>query len=343
MTRDIEIGIVRNPLIGAAGKSAYELAVESGFVGTLEEWLLSLKGGIGAQGLQGLRGLQGNPGAPGKTSYDLAVDNGYVGTLNNWYNQFRVDSIAEEIVTLKEPFITVWNTENTSTGSSNSNQIKLPLVSNGTYDFWVDWGDGITQNIKLWNQTEVTHTYSRASSYLITIKGRIDGWNFNNSGDRLKLLDVKAWGNLKILSDGGYFYGCSNMKVTALDTINTFGCTNFNNFFNGCISLTQFEGANYLNTTSVISMDSMFRDSNFNGDISNFDFRAVISLANFFTGNVRFSTANYSNLLISLANQSLQSNVTLNVPLTQYNASALAGRQSIITYYSWTITDAGQE
>jgi len=29
---------------GAEGKSAYEIAVEHGFVGTEEQWLLSLKG-----------------------------------------------------------------------------------------------------------------------------------------------------------------------------------------------------------------------------------------------------------------------------------------------------------
>jgi len=36
-------------------------------------------------------------------------------------------------------FISTWDTTNTSTGSSNSDQIKLPLVSNGTYNFTVDY------------------------------------------------------------------------------------------------------------------------------------------------------------------------------------------------------------
>jgi len=337
----MDIGIVRTPLVGEPGKSAYELAVDAGYTGTLAEWLNSLKGAKGDQGLQGPQGPQGLKGDPGKTSYEIAVEQGYVGTEENWYNQFRVESIAQDIVNLREPFITVWDTTKTSTGSSNNNQVRLPLISTGTYNFWVDWGDGTTENIKVWDQAEVTHTYSRAGSYLITIKGRVDGWNFNNSGDRLKLLDVKTWGNLKIIGTGGYFYGCSNMKVTALDTFNTAGCTNFNNFFNGCTNLTSFDGLNYINTTSVISMDSMFRSSNFNGDISNFDFRGVISLANFFTDNSSFSASNYSKLLISLAGQTLQNNVTMNVPLTKYLTTAEASKASIINNYSWTITDAG--
>jgi hypothetical protein len=53
---------------GPAGKSAYQLAVDAGFVGTVTAWLASLKGvkgDSGAQGLQGLQGLQGPKGDAG--------------------------------------------------------------------------------------------------------------------------------------------------------------------------------------------------------------------------------------------------------------------------------------
>tara|TARA_R110002051_G_scaffold257435_5_gene316445 strand:+ start:32262 stop:33299 length:1038 start_codon:yes stop_codon:yes gene_type:complete len=41
------------PSSGAVGKSAYELAVDNGFVGTLDAWLLTLKGDQGDPGVQG--------------------------------------------------------------------------------------------------------------------------------------------------------------------------------------------------------------------------------------------------------------------------------------------------
>lgn len=41
---DTKTPVVPEPTPGGAGKSAYELAVEQGFVGTLDEWLASLKG-----------------------------------------------------------------------------------------------------------------------------------------------------------------------------------------------------------------------------------------------------------------------------------------------------------
>lgn len=51
---------------GKEGKSAYELAVENGFTGSLTEWLASL-GGSG-----------------GKSAYEIAVDNGFEGSEKEW-------------------------------------------------------------------------------------------------------------------------------------------------------------------------------------------------------------------------------------------------------------------
>lgn len=56
--------LIRGPE-GPAGKSAYQVAVDNGFVGTEEEWLAS---------------LVGPPGEDGKSAYQSAVDGGYQGT-----------------------------------------------------------------------------------------------------------------------------------------------------------------------------------------------------------------------------------------------------------------------
>ena len=52
---------------GEAGKSAYEIAVDNGFVGTEQEWLESLVGPQGPQGEQGEQGPQGEKGDKGDT------------------------------------------------------------------------------------------------------------------------------------------------------------------------------------------------------------------------------------------------------------------------------------
>ena len=66
------------------GKSAYELAVENGFDGTLSEWLNSLKGTSGRDGVDGQDGRNGVDGySPVRgtdywTAADIAAIKGYV-------------------------------------------------------------------------------------------------------------------------------------------------------------------------------------------------------------------------------------------------------------------------
>lgn len=52
--------------LSPAGKSAYEIAVENGFVGTVEEWLDSLKGDNGKDGEDGKDGKNGTDGESSK-------------------------------------------------------------------------------------------------------------------------------------------------------------------------------------------------------------------------------------------------------------------------------------
>ena len=60
---------------GATGKSAYEIALDDGFTGTIEEWLESLVGP---------EGPSGPSGADGKSAYEIAVEAGFTGTSAEW-------------------------------------------------------------------------------------------------------------------------------------------------------------------------------------------------------------------------------------------------------------------
>jgi hypothetical protein len=76
-----------------AGLSAYEVAVQNGFVGTVQEWLASLQGksayqiwkelgNIGDETafIASIKGDRGDDGDQGKSVYEIAKDNGFVGT-----------------------------------------------------------------------------------------------------------------------------------------------------------------------------------------------------------------------------------------------------------------------
>ena len=74
---------------GKDGKSAYEIAIEHGFVGTEAEWLESLKGVDGKDGVNGLPGRDGIDGTDGKSAYIIAVEHGFTGTENEWLQSLK--------------------------------------------------------------------------------------------------------------------------------------------------------------------------------------------------------------------------------------------------------------
>ncbi len=74
---------------GENGLSAYELAVQEGFAGSLAEWLTSLKGADGKDGANGIDGVDGKNGADGKSAYIIAVEHGFTGTETEWLESLK--------------------------------------------------------------------------------------------------------------------------------------------------------------------------------------------------------------------------------------------------------------
>ncbi len=71
--------------------TAYAIAVEHGFNGTVEDWLLSLHG---ADGTDGIDGADGQDGADGASAYAQAVEGGYTGTLEEFEAAIAAAAIA---------------------------------------------------------------------------------------------------------------------------------------------------------------------------------------------------------------------------------------------------------
>lgn len=75
--------IIAEGIETSQGKSAYEIAVENGFAGTVEEWLESLKGEKGADGKDGIDGENGIDGQDGKDGQNGADGRGITSTEIN--------------------------------------------------------------------------------------------------------------------------------------------------------------------------------------------------------------------------------------------------------------------
>lgn len=208
------------------------------------------------------------------------------------------------------PFISTWNTE--EAGTSNNVQISLPLLNGGSYDFVVDWGDSNQDTITAWDDAAKTHTYASSGNYNVTITGVIEGWQFNNGGDRLKLSNIEGWGTLKLTTVGA-FYGCENMTCNAVDALDVSGTTQLNYTFRSCkvlngglanldvahvVSLyTMFYGATLFNediggwdTANTVNMNMVFRDAEaFNQNIGSWNTATVISMYYMFRGATVFN------------------------------------------------------
>ncbi len=208
--------------------------------------------------------------------------------------------------TAPNQFVFTIDTENTSSGSSLNTQFMMPLVSSGSYNATVNWGDGSSDTITSYNQQEVTHTYSSAGQYEISIEGTLQGWQFNNAGDRLKMLDVKQWGVLD-LSTSAAFYGCTNLDASATDAP-TVSTTSFLSMFQNC---TNFNGViGNWDISSVTSLQNCFREcSIFNQNINSWNLSSCTSLRFMFFNSLSFTqnlkswdTSNVEEWIIHLEN-----------------------------------------
>ena len=84
---------------GKDGRSAYEIAIENGFVGTVAEWLESLKGRDGIDGKDGLPGKDGKDGLPGKDGRDgIDGKDGVSPDLTNYPDTDAVKALVQDAV-----------------------------------------------------------------------------------------------------------------------------------------------------------------------------------------------------------------------------------------------------
>ena len=84
------------------GMNAYQLAVQEGFIGGIDAWLLSLKGTNGTNGRDGTNGdngedgkdgTNGTDGEDGASAYAIAVENGFVGNEAAWLYSLKGEGL----------------------------------------------------------------------------------------------------------------------------------------------------------------------------------------------------------------------------------------------------------
>jgi surface protein len=165
-------------------------------------------------------------------------------------------------------------------GTSAADQFTIPITSATPYNISTSDGQSITGATGA-----TTLTFPSPGTYTVSITDSCEGLQFNNTGDKLKLLDISNWGVFKSTVERT-FYGCSNMTCSAIaPPLNPeltcryifAACVNFNGAignwdvssvtdfsfcFNGCSSFDQ--NISNWNVSSAILMEYMFSYGSFN-------------------------------------------------------------------------------
>ena len=194
-------------------------------------------------------------------------------------------------------FVTRWQTNNP--GVSQNNQIKLPFVSNGSYNVVVEWGDGTSDTITAWDDPATTHTYASAGAYTVTIYSAtgdltpFTGWSFGSNymnTEAGKLLEVKNWGKMQFGETTHQFYMADNLQITAADTPDLNQTTSLESAFWGASNFTSAPAIKDWDISTITSLKSTFSHcGNFNSNINEWNTSNVTSMYYTFYGAFAFN------------------------------------------------------
>ncbi|MEO0901867.1 MAG: BspA family leucine-rich repeat surface protein, partial [Bacteroidota bacterium] len=188
------------------------------------------------------------------------------------------------------PFVTTWKTDNP--GASLDNQIRIPTFPGESYNYFVEWGDGTSDS----NVTgDITHTYSTAGTYQVSISGNFPRIYFNffpegEAKDYEKIISVDEWGNTQWSSMADAFARCSNLDVKAPDVPDLSNVTNMLYMFRGCSNLIGTNSFSNWDVSNVNDMFGVFIDTPlFNQDIGGWIVSNVIDMGAMFLGASSFN------------------------------------------------------
>ena len=172
---------------GKDGRSAYEIATENGFVGTVAEWLESLKGKDGIDGKDGLPGKDGKDGADGLPGKD-----GVSPDLTNYPDTDAVKALIQDAV---QPLLEKAHT--------HENQSALEQITAAKIAQWDGFGTQINGL-----STKVTVYSEKTERTLESLQKQIDNLT---SGRNYTILFQSGQNaistyapNLSMILDGGY-------------------------------------------------------------------------------------------------------------------------------------------
>ena len=200
---------------GKDGRSAYEIAIENGFVGTAAEWLESLKGrdgkdGLpgkdgkdGADGLPGRDGTNGKDGLPGKDGRDgIDGKDGVSPDLTNYPDTDAVKTLIQDAV---QPLL-----EKAHTHENQSALDQITVAKIAQWDVFGTQINGLSTKVTVYSEKVESNTsrIGTAERTLESLQKQID--NLTNGRNYTVLFQsgqnaISTYAsNLSMILDGSY-------------------------------------------------------------------------------------------------------------------------------------------
>ena len=238
-------------------------------------------------------------------------------------------------------FITTWRTTTTN------ETITIPTDGGSGYNYDISTSDGQTFTGVTGSQAI---TFASAGDYDVSISGAFPRIYFNNGLERAKILDIKQWGNIAWTSFLKSFFGCVNLQLTATDSPNLSNAPTLQNMFRGCVSLNP--SISHWDVSNITNMRALLQQTLFNQNIGSWDITSVSNFQDFIKLTNALSTANYDAILIGweATLQATYPNGSGYTPIISIDfggaeytggGAAATARASLISNFSWSITDGG--
>ena len=179
-----------------------------------------------------------------------------------------------------DAFVTTWRT------TTANESITIPVNPDDfTYDYTVDWGDGLADL----NQTgNAMHTYAEAGTYTVSITGAFPHIFIRDHADAGKLLTIEQWGTQVWGSMWNSFVSCANLTIApTAGRPDLSAVTNMRRMFVGATSLNSPIGD--WDVSNVTNLSAMFANArSFNQDLSAWDVSNVTNMNEMFVGAIVF-------------------------------------------------------